>query len=333
MLENLEKLNLEKINLNKVPTSNGIYVFWDKKELPLYIGKSKNLRIRLQSYLLAKLTGKSKKLIELSQSFSYIKVASDLESLLLEANLVKKFQPKFNIQLKDDKNPLYIKITKEDYPRVLAVRKEEEDSIYFGPFPSSTNVKSVLWLLRKIFPFSQHKVGKKPCLYSQIELCDPCPSKIEKVRNSSKKNELKKRYKSNVRMIKTILSGKVKVVRLNLEKDMRRLAKEEKFEEALLQRKKIEKLDYVTQPINPVTFYLKNPNFLADIRNQEIINMYKTGTKQKELGIRFKITRSRVGQIVKTFLHQEEIDRIHNKNKYKTDPVLLYICSKCGRPL
>ena len=78
MLENLEKLNLEKINLNKVPTSNGIYVFWDKKELPLYIGKSKNLRIRLQSYLLAKLTGKSKKLIELSQSFSYIKVASDL---------------------------------------------------------------------------------------------------------------------------------------------------------------------------------------------------------------------------------------------------------------
>jgi len=79
--------------------------------------------------------------------------------------------------------------------------------------------------------------------------------------------------------------------------------------------------------------YSRSHLLKKEIRNQEIINMYKTGTKQKELGIRFKITRSRVGQIVKTFLHQEEIDRIHNKNKYKTDPVLLYICSKCGRPL
>ena len=121
-IKNYKKYLLTKENIHKVPQTYGIYTFWNKKELPLYVGKSVNIKIRLQSYLNLHLGVKTKRMIELSEYFSYIKVNSELESLLLEARLVRLFNTPYNIELKDDKNPLYIKITKDEYPQVLTAR-------------------------------------------------------------------------------------------------------------------------------------------------------------------------------------------------------------------
>jgi len=137
----------DKSAVNKVKENPGVYIYYSRDRKILYIGKAKNLKRRIRSYQTNSLLGKTKSLIDNTSLFSTIYVNSELESLLLEAFLVRKNQPLFNTQLKDDKNPLYIKITKEKYPRVLTVRKRDvlnDKSNYFGPFPRSQAVKAVL---------------------------------------------------------------------------------------------------------------------------------------------------------------------------------------------
>ncbi|MFA6074188.1 MAG: GIY-YIG nuclease family protein [Candidatus Woesearchaeota archaeon] len=139
----------------KLPEVPGVYTFW-KKNLPIYIGKAVNLKSRLNSYLALNLGVKTSQMMSEANSVTYIQVTSDLEALLLESSLIKRCKPKYNIVLKDDKHALYIVITKEKFPRVLTSRKFGN----YGPFPNSTNVKTILKMLRKIFPYSDHKLAK-----------------------------------------------------------------------------------------------------------------------------------------------------------------------------
>lgn len=267
----MNKLRNLKRNL---PENPGVYIFW-QKTTPLYIGKAKNLKNRVQSYFSGELSSKTSRMVSEADSLTYIKVDSELESLLLEASLIRKNQPKYNSASKDDKHPLYIKITKEKYPRIITARKiEEKDSLaFFGPFPSSGNVYSVLKMLRRIFPFSDHKVGKRPCLYSHIGLCNPCPNEIEKEKNEEIKKSLRGRYLRNIRMVKKVLSRRIDTVKRELEKNMRTLSEREKFEEALVLREQLERLDYITQPIIPAEYFLENPNLTEDLRKQELNNL------------------------------------------------------------
>ncbi|MGD8744232.1 MAG: GIY-YIG nuclease family protein [Candidatus Woesebacteria bacterium] len=268
-----------KSNVNKAPITPGSYIFWSKKTKPLYVGKAINLKSRLKSYLSTTLGIKTKRLISKTSYFSYIKVNSELEALLLEASLIKKLKPPYNISAKDDKKPLYIQITDEKYPRVLTVRKEKRykrSKLFIGPFPSSTNVRGVLKTLRKIFPYSQHRVGKKPCLYSQIGLCDPCPNYIEKQKDSHKRKNSLNKYRKNIRQLKGVLTAKFKKIRKDMVDEMKSLSKAKSYEEAALMRDKIEKLDYITQPVHPVKSFLKNPNLLSDIRIEELKRLRDT---------------------------------------------------------
>lgn len=237
------------------PNSSGVYMFWHKDER-IYIGKSVNLKSRLLSYFQVNLGVKTRNMVKQADKVTFIKVASELESLLLEANLIKIYKPKFNTLLKDDKHALYIVITKEKFPRVITSRKSGD----YGPFPNSTNVKTILKLIRKIFPFSDHKIGKKPCLYSHLGLCNPCP-------NISLDN---KEYMKNIRNIKLVLSRKFNKVRTNLEKEMNLLSYQQKFEDAKLIYDKIKALDYITQERIPEENFLKNPNLTEDIRRNEL---------------------------------------------------------------
>jgi excinuclease ABC subunit C len=271
--EKLKRVKLSKNDLKKTPEENGVYIFWQSKNTPLYIGKSLNLKRRINSYLSSSLLQRTKKMISEANYFSYVLVLSELEALLLEAKLVRIYQPRYNSQLKDDKNPLYIRITKEKYPRVLTARKIDEEKkniAFFGPFPSSRNVISVLKMLRRIFPYSQHKLGKRACLYSQIGLCDPCPNSVESLDNSDLKTELRKNYLKNIRSINSILSGKLKIIRSNLERRMKKLSKAHKYEKAKVVRDQIRIIDYITQPITPVDYFLKNPSLLETIRRKEL---------------------------------------------------------------
>lgn len=280
--QKLEKQKLSKETIKNLPETAGIYVFWNESGRPLYIGKANNLKRRIDSYLTTNLSTKTSKMITETEKFSFIRVNSELEALLLEARLIKKNQPKYNFTLRDDKHPLYIKITKEMYPRVITARKIEENSpsggqtlAFFGPFPSSRNVRAVLRMIRKIFPYSDHKLSKRGCLYSQIGLCYPCPSEIEKLKSENKKEELREIYLDNIRLIKGVFNGRIKFVRRGLTKKMKHFAEEEKFEQAAKVRSQIEKLDYITQPVIPIARFLKNPNLIEDIRDEELKELTK----------------------------------------------------------
>lgn len=275
-LTSLKRINKTRSNLKTLPQEAGVYVFWNKNE-PIYIGKAKNLKNRLSSYFNLQLLPKTRSMVTEADSFSFILVNSELESLLLESFLIRKHLPRFNSASRDDKHPLYIRITNEKYPRVITARKTDlinTKDTFFGPFPSSTNVRLVLSWLRRVFPFSDHKVTKRACIESHIGLCNPCPSVIEKGKDPMEKERLTKIYKQNVRKIKHILSRRISFVIKNLEKKMMSSSKNQNYEKALELREKIERLNYITQPIIPKELFLKNPDFFEDLRKKEV-NMLK----------------------------------------------------------
>jgi len=213
--------------------------------------------------------------MSLTTKFSYITVGSEIEALLLEARLVNNLKTFFNIQLKDDKNPLYIRITNDEYPLVLTARKvnlKKEDLFHFGPFPSSASVKKTLSLIRKVFPYSQHPPVKRECLYSQIGLCNPCPSNIEKSKN---KNVQKMLYLKNIKMIAYFLKGNISEIKLSLERKMKNHIKALEFEKASEIHSKISAIEYICNPKSNVSRFLENPNFLEDQRNDELNDLIR----------------------------------------------------------
>ncbi len=273
----IPRIPIKKAAFRLLPQEPGVYIFW-KKKAAIYIGKAVDLKARLSSYLAVSLSPKTKKMLEEAESVSIIKVRTELESLLLEAYLVHKNQPRYNFALKDDKHPLYIKITKEKYPRVITARKiEEKDAnlAFYGPFSSSESVRGVLKMLRRVFPYSDHKLGKRGCIYSQIGLCNPCPNEIEKEKNLHLRNSLRRQYLRNINYIKGVLAGNIEKVKNELTKTMNRLAKEEKFEEAKIILEQITRLNYITQPRIPTNYFLENPNFIEDIHKIETHSLRK----------------------------------------------------------
>lgn len=279
-------MEISKENFLNLPSVPGVYTFW-RKNVPIYIGKSINLKSRLNSYLSLNLGIKTAQMVSEADKLTYLEVTSDLESLLLESHQIKKYKPKYNIVLKDDKHALYIVITREEFPRVLSVRKittkEVKTSAVFGPFPNSTNVKVILKMIRKIFPYSDHTLGKKPCLYSHIGLCSPCPNEII---NSLDKVLLKRVYLNNIRHIKLVLSRKFNLVRKLLESEMNKLSKMQKYEEAKILRDKIKTIDYITQARIETEKFLENPNFVEDIRALELSSLNNLLKLNGHIGIK-----------------------------------------------
>ncbi len=281
LMEKLPKIKIVPKFYRKLPEGAGIYVFF-KDGLPIYIGKAINLKRRVSSYFDLDLEIKTSKMIGEAQEMSYIQVTSELEALLLEARLIRIYLPKYNIAAKDDKHPLYIQITKETYPRVITARKIAENQknlAFYGPFPSSRNVRSVLKMLRRIFPYSDHKLGSRACLYSHIGLCHPCPSEIERIKDAQLKNMKRKEYLKNISRVKAVLSAKFDGVRRELTREMEKCSLDEKFEEAGVLRNKINALDYITQPRMPTDFYMQNPNLYEDMRLKEVRELSKILSK------------------------------------------------------
>jgi excinuclease ABC subunit C len=260
--------------LLKIPESPGVYLFLDKNKKTIYVGKAKNLKNRLSSYFSKIIVGKTKEMVRNAKFLSFIKTESEIEALILEANLIKKYQPKYNVIQKDDKSPLYIIITKDKYPRLLLGRKsatkEKNVDIFYGPFLSTRLARKLLRNIRKLIPFSDHKIGKKPCLYSQIGLCNPCPNAIEKLENKTEKEKLFEEYKKNIKRIKYFLKGKIKKVESELISEMDYFSKKEEFEKAKSIKEKIEIFRLLTQPVRNPDEYLENPNLVQDQIELEI---------------------------------------------------------------
>lgn len=263
---------------SQIPHKPGIYMFKNRRGELLYVGKAIDLFSRVSSYFAGHQNSfKTAKLVEEIAGIETIIVESELEALLLEANLIKKYLPPYNIRLTDDKDYLYIKITNETFPRVVTARKMDltDAKKYFGPFPSSRTVRDTLKRLRRIFPWCNNpprdfdpdgmtarKKFVRPCFYYHLGQCPgACIGKITP-----------KEYQRNIHNLSLFLEGKKETLLQELQKQMEDYAKHEEFEKAQSIKKTLAGLTYLIQP-NRTQGYLENPNFLEDERTQALLQL------------------------------------------------------------
>lgn len=214
-----------KSKLALIPNQPGCYLFKDDQGLVLYVGKAKDLKKRVSSYFRGRHYGKTKILLDLINEIDYIITNTESEALLLESNLIKKYKPKFNILLRDDKMYPYIELTDELYPRLLVVRKKikrNTASKIFGPYPNVYAAKKTVQMLNKMYPLRKcHKMGKKECLYYHINECAGyCINKIDSKFISEMKKEIISFLKGHdnllIRKIKKLMTEEAQ--KLNFEK-------------------------------------------------------------------------------------------------------------------
>lgn len=284
-LKNQKKIPSKENYLKTLPETPGVYIFTDKSYQPIYIGKAINIKSRVSSYFSRSAIGKSKEIPKQAIFIIYIPTTGEFEALILESDLIKTYKPKYNVSLKDDKSPLYIRITNDKYKRVLSARKsdlEKSDTSQFGPFPSSTQVTQILKMLRRIFPYSTHLPYKNPCLYHQLNLCNPCPSLIESTKDVNEKKILEYLYKDNIRNVKGLLTGRFTWVINRLETKMADYSKKQEYEKANDTKTQIDNIRYITQERFSSYEFLNNPNFVEDVRTDEI---KETISILKDIGI------------------------------------------------
>ena len=173
MTEEVKKNIKEKLKL--VPKLPGSYQMKNKDGVIIYVGKAKNLFNRVKSYFTGAHTGKTAMLVSDIVDFEYIVTSSELESLILEITLIKKYNPKYNILLKDDKSYPYIELTDEKYPRLRIVRninRKKHKSKLFGPYPNVTAARKTVDMLNRIYPLRKcENLKKEVCLYYHIGEC------------------------------------------------------------------------------------------------------------------------------------------------------------------
>ena len=197
---------MKKLNNNEIPEKSGIYIFKDKYEEPIYIGKAKNLRKRVPTYFSTSSSWKVKRLVNEAEDISFVISKNEANALLAEYSFIQKYKPKYNVQFKDDKSFPYVTITNDEWPRVMVTRNLNNKQINFGPFPFIGSAKRSLDHLINIFPvrtcsnsiFDRHQKLNKPCLLYDIEKCSgPCVEKIDKTTYSQYLDDIKKFYQGN----------------------------------------------------------------------------------------------------------------------------------------
>lgn len=240
--------------MSSLPSQSGVYWFLDEKGRVLYVGKAKKLKNRLRSYTqLKQLSPKIKSMVKKAAKLKWQVLESELEALLIEAELIRLHQPPFNTLLKDDKTPLYLHITDEVFPRVLTLRKKDLSHRHIkgtilGPFQSAHKIKEVLKIVRPIFPWcnsphnsspsSKQTQNKKACFYYHLQLCPGvCVGEISP-----------RAYQAQIKNLILFLKGKKKTVLKNLKKQLQDLAAAEKFEQAAVIRDQIKLIQEVTSP-------------------------------------------------------------------------------------
>ena len=226
-----------KEKLALVPTKPGSYQMKNKDGLIIYVGKAKNLKNRLKSYFTGTVTGKTKMLVEDIDDFEYIVTSSELESLILEITLIKKYNPKYNILLKDDKTYPYIELTNDKYPILKIVRhtkKKKNKTHLYGPYPNVKAARKTVEMINRIYPLRKcEKLKKEVCLYYHIHEClGYCVHNI-------KEEEISKMTKEIISFLKgdpTIISEKIK-------NEMNKASENLNFERALELKNMLEDID------------------------------------------------------------------------------------------
>lgn len=215
-----------KKKLALVPNKPGCYQMKNKDGVIIYVGKAKKLKNRLSSYFRGTHTGKTARLVSEIVDFEYVVVGSEKESLILENNLIKKYDPKYNILLRDDKSYPYIELTNDEYPRLSIVRslnKKGNGNLY-GPYPNVTAARNTVNLLNRMYPLRKCTTfNKKPCLYYHIKEClGYCTNQVDS-------NEMEQMRKEIV----TFLKGDYEIITKKIEKEMLEQSEKMNYEKAL----------------------------------------------------------------------------------------------------
>ena len=227
----LKSLKNDKIReqLAYLPTNSGCYLYHDKDDEIIYVGKAKNLKRRVSSYFNKNHdSAKLNVLVPKIERIEYIVTDTEIEALILESHLIKKYKPRYNILLKDDKKFPYFVITNEEYPRIIIARKSNINMAqgrYFGPYTDSRAMHTTLELMKKIFPLKQCKTPKfkdRPCMYYQIGRClAPCQKKVTS-----------EDYKKLIKSVELFLSGKQQELADKLLEEMNKYSEKQEFERA-----------------------------------------------------------------------------------------------------
>ncbi len=255
-----------KDQIKQIPHSPGVYQYFDKNEVIIYVGKAKDLKKRVSSYFTkSQDNAKTTILVRKIVTIKYLVVETEMDALLLENNLIKKYLPKYNIQLKDDKTYPWICVTKEAFPRIFATRRVIKDgSKYYGPYPNVKMMYTLLDLIKDVYPLrtcrlnlSENAIKKgnyKVCLEYHIGNCKgPCESK-----------QTENEYQVYLDEIGSILKGNITSVIKELQGMMENYAANLKFEEALDIKNKITSLQ---------NYYSKSSVVSPTIHNVDVITM------------------------------------------------------------
>jgi excinuclease ABC subunit C len=279
-----------KDKIKTIPNNPGIYQYFDKNGKIIYIGKAKNLKKRVASYFNKNQdSGKTKLLVKQIVDIKYLVVDTEVDALLLENNLIKKYKPKYNILLKDDKTYPWICIKKEAFPRVFSTRRIIKDgSEYFGPYASVKMMRTLLDLIKELYPLrtcnynlSQQTLKNrkyKVCLEYHIGNCNaPCVL-----------NQTEEEYNTYIDEIKSIIKGNIKSVIQNLKLKMRQFADELQFEKAHLLKQKIELLS---------NFYSKSAVVSPTVHNVDVITLVEDDEDKKSVYVNyFKVSNGAIIQ-------------------------------------
>lgn len=228
-----------KEKLAVLPAQPGCYLMKDRHGTVIYVGKSKKLKNRVRSYFTGAHDKKTQRLVQEIDNFDYVVTSSEIEALILEMNLIKKYDPKYNVMLKDDKSYPYLKITSERHPRLLITRKIKKDKgKYFGPYPNVIAARETKKLLDRLYPLRKCNNPKgRPCLYYHMNQCLACSD------NPPSKED----YQKIIQEITSFLQGGYGQIKKKLKQKMLEASESLNFERAKELRDQIQHIEIVME--------------------------------------------------------------------------------------
>jgi excinuclease ABC subunit C len=293
------------IDYSKIPSNPGCYLFKDKKDRVIYVGKAKNLKKRVKSYYQKQaLDPKTEVMVEAVDSYDFIVTDSEVEAIILESNLIKKHKPKYNIDLKDSKRFAYIQLTGDDFPRILYARRPSGKGKFFGPFVSAAARDDIIWILKKSFKIRTCKrMPKKACLRFHINLCTaPC---IE--------NITKKEYGAVMKKVEMVLKGKTKELASSLKNEMKEASRDQQYEQALELHNQLSAIDWLSEKQR----MQRQKRYDEDIINYKmhfdcvyliLFNVYK-GTLENKQEFEFDVGDSFLEEFIVQYYSENKVPR------------------------
>ncbi|MFC1869468.1 excinuclease ABC subunit UvrC [Thermodesulfobacteriota bacterium] len=320
------RLNIDAKSLRRsLPEGPGVYLFKDRSDNIIYVGKAKNLKKRVLSYLkpYSELPHKTALMMNKAKGLDYILTATENEAFILESSLIKRHMPRYNIVLRDDKQYPCLRLSiKEPYPRLNIVRKIRKDgALYFGPFSSANSVRSTLKLIDRIFQLRKCKNRRlpsrsRPCLNYQLDRClGPCSNDIPSAS-----------YREIVDQVKLFLDGRNRELLRQLSKDMKRFSDQQNYEKAARIRDQIRAVENTIERQNVVSPRMADQDVIGLAQeggiSQLVILFVRKGYLIGRRDYRFRDPKVSPSEVMEAFLKQYyHKDRFIPRHVFISEPI------------